>query len=578
MDWRRTDGGGRRMAIAIIRLPARVPPSDPRYGGPVMINPGGPGGSGVDQVLRIAKSLQAVVDSEGDPSLPFSNDGTKSVPLYHDIISFDPRAIQKTTPAVTCFPDSFSRETWQYQEEVIGILGSTEDAFSRNWYRSKALAEGCSARLISAGEANGTDDRLGEHVNTTPVIRDMLEIIERHADWVKDQQPADILITTGRKKTPSTERDEPAKIKYWGFSYGTIIGQTFAAVYPNHVARLIVDGVVDADYYYNGPWNANLWDADKILEKFFDYCQASGDVFSCPFYASGGRDAIKETYYSTFERIKTTPFAVPASSTRGPDVITWSDAKSMVRLGMYQPHMYFPLVARLLADITTGNGSAFADFKQARHSASCPTEECKLAGAYSPECIASGHNNNDATKAILCTDAEGIGDITQDSFVEYWMGLRNQSEVLGDWWAHTRLDCVGWKAKAAWRFAGPFQGNTSYPMLWLSNTLDPVTPIRNAKRMMQNFPGSVLLEQDAEGHCTTSAKSLCTAKHVRAYFQTGEMPEPGTVCGVEEKPFLGNVGKGNVGSSKADEVLLEAWEQVGKAVLPSVSLRRMGIM
>ncbi|GAB7353862.1 hypothetical protein MBLNU459_g4221t2 [Dothideomycetes sp. NU459] len=477
MDHHRTDGQGKKVAIAITRLPARVPITDARYGGPVLTNPGGPGGSGVSQVLRNGRATQIIIDSDMDPN------STEDVShKYHDVIGFDPRGISRTTPGIQCFPDSLSRDNWMMQNEALGLLGSSEDSFMRNWYRSRALAEGCS---MSTGSTHDGTEAIGEHVNTSPVARDMLEIIERHAQWVEKQGKAAAV-----KSNSNTEQETAqaimtrtrwvrggTRLKYWGNSYGTILGQTFAAMFPDRIDRVILDGVCDSHDYYFGTWFANLQDADKILGRFFDYCDEAGPE-SCSFYSPGGPDGIKKAYDELIQDVFQHPRAVTSTATRGPDVITWSDVKSMVRLGMYQPLIYLPMVSDLLADVATGNGSLFADFKHMEHDPSCPSAACKAAGPFSPECVGAGDNGVDAQSAILCTDGEGLGQIDESAFQTYWHALQRQSKVMGDWWAHTRLGCVGWKTKAKWRFEGPFGGNTSHPMLFIGNTLDPVTPLR----------------------------------------------------------------------------------------------------
>lgn len=537
MSWQRTHAGGNKVAVAIIRLPATVSVTDARYGGAVIINPGGPGGSGVEQVLLSGRATQTIIDSEVDSKSTES----ASEHRYHDIIGFDPRGIARTTPGIQCFPDSFSREAWGMQNEALGLLGSSEDSFLMNWYRSRALAEGCSTAIRTAPDG---DDAIGENVNSSPVARDMLEIVERHAEWVEKQGKLAQTASDMRhgydetqaiaKRTRWAKGEE--KIKYWGNSYGTILGQTFASMYPDRVERLILDGVCDSHDYYNGPWFSALKDVDKILDKFFDYCSQAGPE-DCSFYASGGPPAIEAAYEDLLQDISDHPRAVPSSTIRGPDVITWSDIKSMIRLGIYQPLVFMPMVADLLTDISMGNGSLFADFKHVEHVPSCPTVECETAGPFSQDCNGGGGNGEDASLAILCTDCEGLGDVDEVQFQQYWHALQNQSDSLGDWWAHTRLGCVGWKAKAKWRFSGPFAGNTSHPMLFIGTTLDPVTPFDNAKRMAANFPGSALLQQDSEGHTSWSSPSICTAKIARVYFQTGEVPEPETICKVERQPF-----------------------------------------
>ncbi|KAJ9354718.1 hypothetical protein DTO280E4_6783 [Paecilomyces variotii] len=542
MDHRHTDGKGRKMAVAVARLPAKVPVTDPRYGGAILINPGGPGGSGVAQLLISGRNLQTIADADADPASEF--DGSLSdLPKYYDIIGFDPRGVNNTTPGFTCFPDTFSRRNWELQAEAEGMLGSGPGSLIRNWQRSMALAESCSQ--VIATSING-EEALGEHVNTPQVTADMLEIVERHGQWRERQgkaaQAAQDMQHGYDNSQAFVERTRwnkgKEKLLYWGRSYGTVLGATFAALYPDRVERVVLDGVVDLDAYYLTSSPSVLADSDAIFERFAEYCHTVGSE-GCPFHHPGGPDAIKKAYRELLSRIYDEPFAVPASLSHGPEVITWTDVKVLTRIAMYQPLIVFPLFAEFLAELKQGNGTNFVGFKQGSREPSCLSDECLLAGPWSRECSVPGGNENYATAAILCTDAENLGNVDRQGFKDYWESLKATSETLGDYWAHARLDCVGWKAKAKWKFTGPFGANTSYPLLWIGNTLDPVTPLRSAQKMSLKFPGSVVLQQDSEGHTTLAAPSFCVAKAVRTYFQTGELPAPGTVCQADLKPLIG---------------------------------------
>ncbi|KAI9730869.1 MAG: hypothetical protein M1834_005587 [Cirrosporium novae-zelandiae] len=564
MDYNRTDGKGRTVAVALTRLPAKVPVTDPRYGGPILINPGGPGGSGVSQLLYIGREIQTIVDSSIDPNSKSADD---SDPKYFDIIGFDPRGINNTTPVLSCFPDSFSRQNWGLAAEAVGILGSSEDSFTRNWYRSRAVADGCSQ---ATGTSNDGEEVIGQHMNTSPVAADMVQIIERHAEWREKQGKSEQEAQDSRhsyEKAQSiatrTRWDKGnEKLQYWGFSYGSVLGTTFSAMYPDKVKRVILDGVCDSEDYYNGDWFTNLVDADHILDRFVLYCEAVGPK-GCRFYKSGGGLAIREAYEDVLSKIYKNPISVPASTERGPEIITWTDVKLMVKTAMYQPLRFFPLMASLLSDVASGNGTMFAGLKQERRHPTCPSLECQAKGPYSSECSTPGESQNEATLGVLCTDAEGLGQIDEEGFTTYWHALQQQSKTIGDYWAHTRLSCIGWKTKAKWRFHGPFTGNTSHPLLWIGNTLDPVTPLRNAQKMSLSFPGSVVLQQESEGHTSLTAPSLCTAKAIRAYFQTGQLPARGTICEADVKPLLGAVPSfGEKKMLRGDErTLLEAVEK-----------------
>lgn len=143
--------------------------------------------------------------------------------------SFDPRGIGFTTPPIECFPDSLSRQIWYTANEALGLLGSSEDSFARNWYRAQALAQGCSEEN---GVSHDGSEALAEHVNTVPVVRDILEIIEQHAQWVAEQTRQEQIKEHRLANLDNAQAllkrrtyiSGQVKLKYWGNSYGTVIG------------------------------------------------------------------------------------------------------------------------------------------------------------------------------------------------------------------------------------------------------------------------------------------------------------------------------------------------------------------
>jgi hypothetical protein len=76
--------------------------------------------------------------------------------------------------------------------------------------------------------------------------------------------------------------------------------------------------------------------------------------------------------------------------------------------------------------------------------------------------------------------------------------------------------------------------------------------------MSAAFPGSRVLEQASQGHCSLSAPSVCSARHIRAYFQTGVLPENGTVCEVGHEPFQELRSAQELGYSGEDERIWDA--------------------
>lgn len=75
-----------------------------------------------------------------------------------------------------------------------------------------------------------------------------------------------------------------------------------------------------------------------------------------------------------------------------------------------------------------------------------------------------------------------------------------------------------------------------------------------------------MLEQTSEGHTSWSSPSLCTAKAVRTYFQTGKLPPPGMKCSPDAKPF-GLPVAGSSAQEEGDDKLVEAMKVVGKSIM-----------
>lgn len=422
------------------------------------MNAGGPGGSGVEQALLFGRDMQTIIDGETDPALPTGPANLSA--RYFDIIGFDPRGVNNTTPGFSCFPDSFSQRNWELQVEADGMLGSSDDSLMRNWQRAVALGGACSKALQYAPE--GTDEALGDHLNTPPVARDMLEIIERHGEWRERQgqteqrmydrmygydQQQSIVARTKWKRGHE-------KLLYWGRSYGTVLGSTFATMFPDRVERVLLDAVVDVDKYYTGKGPDVIADADAIFDRFVVYCDAAG-LDGCPFYRHGGPAAIKAAYLELEAVLYNASVPAAPSATRGPEVITWTDLKTVLRYSVYLPLFVFPLLAHYAKSLSEGDGSPMADFKQRSRSPSCPSDQCLQTGPWSGECFEKGSSELYAMSAILCSDAPYLRDMDQARFQEAWASLKARSFTLGDYWAAvTALGCVGHKSWPKWQLTG----------------------------------------------------------------------------------------------------------------------------
>jgi pimeloyl-ACP methyl ester carboxylesterase len=175
------DPGGRHLSLALDMVPATAPVSQQQ--GILLVNPGGPGASGL--------SLAAVV-AEGI---------SRSVARDYDIIGFDPRGVGSSVPQLSCDPSFFSGPRPNY----IPASAAAEQVLIN---RAKTYANDCEQKF----------GWLLPYMTTENVARDLDSI--RAAFGV-------------------------AKINYFAFSYGTYLGQVYATLFPQRVRRMVLDSTVD---------------------------------------------------------------------------------------------------------------------------------------------------------------------------------------------------------------------------------------------------------------------------------------------------------------------------------------------
>ena len=221
--------GGARISIAVLRLPA----SDRQHRiGSMFINPGGPGGSGVD-FAQFASFL-------------FSPD----VLARFDVVGFDPRGIYRSTQ-LRCFN---SPAEWGPYFTPFAFPSNAEE--ERAWIAAdRFLDNACATR----GGA------IRDHMSTANVARDL----DRLRAAVGDRQ-----------------------LTYVGYSYGSYLGVTYANLFPTRVRALIVDGVLDPIAWATGvgtesetvPFSTRLRSdqgAQATLQEFFRLCdRGSGCAFA----------------------------------------------------------------------------------------------------------------------------------------------------------------------------------------------------------------------------------------------------------------------------------------------------------
>ncbi|KAL0938474.1 Tripeptidyl aminopeptidase 2 [Colletotrichum truncatum] len=507
------------VALAIIKLPAKVPDNDPAFGGTIFTNPGGPGGSGVMQLLSEAHIFQETADTDS---------------RKYEIFSWDPRGVQLTSPAADCYADQLARDTDTIQRAAIGPTISSPDALRRHWARVHGYGKICAQSAVNGSTI--------PYATTASVVRDMVHMLDKIQE-LRDEEAADRVVVDQGAQQPLQRRGEKdaLRLQYWGLSYGTFLGNTFASMFPGRVGRIIVDGVVDADDYVAGGWRTNLQDTEELVAAFYKTCFTSGSKCALNRPSDKKWEDVRSRVLDLIAHLDNDPFfEVDGKSTH---ILTGYDVVNAFTRPMYDPYESFVPLAKKLNEAVEGNYTALLNTVKTQFPRL--DETCLTPNTSTPSTVRGG----EAAQSVVCGDAEDARNLTLADYQEYVSELVEQSPTFAGYWSQIRFACTAWDVRPKFRFTGPFttpehdpavvEGKPAAPLLFLTSRLDPVTPVRNAYRMSERHPGSTVVIQESLGHCSISAGSKCMKEVIQKYMEHGIVPKDGTTCEADCDPWDG---------------------------------------
>ncbi|MFI8926114.1 alpha/beta hydrolase [Streptomyces sp. NPDC053474] len=425
---------GETIGIALIRAASTAKKRGDRIGS-LLFNFGGPGGSGVSM-------LPAFASAYGD------------LRERYDLVSFDPRGVAGSE-GVRCRSDR--------QTQAAEKTDPTPDT------RAEEKAYLADAAAFGAGCARAAK-KLLPHLSTADAARDMDVIRQVLGD---------------------------EKLHYFGISYGTELGGTYAHLFPKKVGRLTLDAVVDPTAGAVGHARNQARGFQRALEN---YLRSSGEV-----PATGTRKIAE-----LLRRVDAKPLRTSTPGRR----LTESLATTGITVALYSRQTW-PVLTDALEKAEKGDGSGLLELADTYN-------DRDASGAYSTQ--------SHSQRAIACRDAKERP--TAADAKARLAEFREISPVFGGFMA---WDTAGWCHD--WPVAGlrdtpEVSAPGAAPILVVGTTGDPATPYEGARKMADELGEGVgvQLTWKGEGHGAYGNGSDCVDGTVNDYLLKGEVPRDGKVC------------------------------------------------
>lgn len=431
------DPGGRVIELAVLRRDADLPSG--RVGS-LIVNPGGPGAEGTSYA--------------DDAALHFR----PALVQRFDVVGFDPRGVGASA-AIDCATDA-------QLDEWIASDAVPDDARQLAEFREQltAFGTGCAAR----------SGALVRHVSTIEAARDM--------DVLRAALDEDLML-------------------YFGASYGTKLGATYAQLFPQRVGRLVLDGAIDLTISSQEATLAQARGFQVALDAYLEDC-----LESAPCFLGDDLDSAGQRIADLLADLDEDPLVV------GDRELTSGNAFYGIVAPLYSKQSWGMLTNALKAALD-GDGSMLLT----------------LSDAYTRRSLTGEYSSNimEANIAINCLDDPGAA--TPREVRESLPAFREASPVFGELFAWSTVGCTGFPGRTDERVEDPSAAGAD-PILVIGTTRDPATPYEWAEALSSQLESGVLVSRDGDGHLGYNSGNSCVDDAVEAYLIAGTVPEDGLSC------------------------------------------------
>lgn len=438
LDYRSPEG--ETIELALLKVPAAEPGQ--RLGS-LVLNPGGPGAPGTDYAAAAATA-----------GLVF----TAPVLDAYDIVGFDPRGTGASAPVDCLSDDELDAYVAQDPDPDTSAEVDTFTGFV------DAMGRGCA-------ELSGD---VAAHVTTVEAARDM-----------------DVLRSALGEST----------LTYYGASYGTKLGATYADLFPDRVGRLVLDGAVDVSLSSRELGRQQAAGFETALRAYVQDCVDDGD---CVLGES--LDAGLSRIRQLLDDVDADP--LPAHDDRELEV---GNAFYGVVLPLYN-RASWSVLTQALESAFDGDGSLLLRLSDAYQS--------RGSDGYTD-------NSSEANYAINCLDDPW--SIPASEVPDNLADFEEASPTFGSVFAWLLTTCGGIQVQST-EEVRDIKAAGAAPIVVIGTTRDPATPYAWAQSLAGQLDSGVLVSRDGDGHTGYTEGNDCVDQAVDDFLLAGAVPEDGLSC------------------------------------------------